>query len=159
MSQILIALSLWLHSLATVIMIGHYLLLAVIHIPTLKKSRLEVAGPILSEISKRSRSYLYVSLLVFMVTGIYLMFVNPSYLGIGDFGNLWSIMMLLKHTLIMGMIGAGFFFNAILRVGPMLSSRNGADQAFKRFELHVNIMAIGGVWVLLFTALAQMQSG
>lgn len=159
MSQILIALSLWLHSLATVIMIGHYLLLAFIHIPALKKSGLEVAGPILSEISKRSRSWLYLSLLVFMVTGIYLMFVNPSYLGIGDFGNLWSIMMLLKHILIMGMIGAGFFFNAVLRVGPMLSSRNGAEQAFKRFELHVNIMAVSGVWVLLFTALAQMQSG
>jgi putative copper export protein len=65
--------------------------------------------------------------------------------------------MLVKHILIVGMIGAGFFFNAILRVGPMLSSRNGAQQARDRFRLFVNIMAVSGVLVLLLTALAQIQ--
>ncbi len=151
MSQILISLCLWLHSLATIILIGHYLLLA------MKKSSLDVSGPILSEISKQSRRWMYASLLTFMITGIYLMFADPNYLGVGDFGNLWSIMMLVKHVLIVGMIGAGFFFNAILRVGPMLSSRNGAEQAFARFQLFVNIMTFSGVLVLLLTALSQIQ--
>lgn len=157
MSQILIALSLWLHSLATAVLIGHYLLLALIHLPALKKSSLEVSGPILSEISKGSRRWMYASLLTFILTGVYLMFADPNYLGVGDFGNFWSIMMLVKHILIIGMIGAGFFFNAILRVGPMLTSRNGAEQAFARFELYVNIMAVSGVLVLLLTALSQIQ--
>jgi uncharacterized membrane protein len=157
MSQILIALSLWLHSLATVVLIGHYLLLALIHLPAMKISKLDVSGPILSEISKRSRRWMYASLLTFIFTGVYLMFADPNYFGIGDFGNFWSIMMLIKHILIVGMIGAGFFFNAILRVGPMLSSRNGAEQALARFELYVNIMAVSGVLVLLLTALSQIQ--
>ena len=157
MSQILIALSFWLHSLATVILIGHYLLLAVIYLPAMKSSALDVSGPILSQISKQSRSWMYASLLIFTVTGIYLTFADPNYLGVGDFGNFWSIMMLVKHMLIVGMIGAGFFFNAILRVGPMLSSNSGAEQAYQRFKLYINILAISGVLVLLLTALAQIQ--
>ncbi len=157
MSQTLIVLSYWLHSLATVTFIGHYVLLAIIYLPAMKNSTLDVTGPILSSISKQSRRWMYASLITFMVTGIYLMFADPNYLGVGNFGNFWSIMMLVKHLLIVGMIGAGFFFNAILRVGPMLSSRNAAQQAQTRFKLYINIMAISGVLVLLFTALAQIQ--
>ena len=157
MSQILIALSYWLHSLATVILIGHYLLLAIIYLPAMKNSSLDVTGPILSQISKQSRRWMYTSLLTFMVTGVYLMFADPNYLGVGDFGNFWSIMILVKHLLIVVMVGAGFFFNAILRVGPMLSSHNSAEQAQTRFQLFTKIMAISGVLVLLLTAFAQMQ--
>ena len=49
MSQILIALSVWLHALGTVILIGHYLLLSVIYLPVLEKN----GGAFLSEISKQ----------------------------------------------------------------------------------------------------------
>lgn len=153
MSQILIALSVWLHALGTVVLIGHYLLLSVIYLPVLEKN----SGTTLSEISKRSRSWMYISLVVFAITGVYLMFADPNYLGVGDFGNLWSIMMLLKHVLILGMIAMGFWFNAILRVGPMMSSNTGVELATRRFRLYANLMAIAGVWVLLFTALAQME--
>jgi len=157
MSQTLISLSFWLHALATVVFIGHYLLLALIYLPAMRTGTLEVTGPILSEISKRSRRWLYASLLIFIVTGIYLMLVDPNYLGVGNFRNFWSVMMLIKHILILVMIGAGFWFNAILRVGPMLSSRNSAEQAYTRFRQYVNIMAVSGVLVLLLTALAQIQ--
>ena len=151
MSQILIALSVWLHALGTVLLIGHYLLLSVIYLPVLAKNH----GTALSEISKRSRPWMYASLLVFMVTGIYLMFADPNYLGVGDFGNFWSVMMLVKHLLIVGMIGLGFWFNAILRVGPMMSSNNSAELGITRFRLYSNLMTIFGLLVLLLTALAQ----
>ena len=157
MTQTFIALSFWLHSIAMTIFIGHYLLLAIISLPAMRKSPLEVTGPILSEISRQSRRWLYVSLVLFTLTGIYLMFVDPNYLGVGDFGNFWSVAMLLKHILIVAMIGAGFWFNAIWRVGPMLSSRNSAELAYGRFRLYVNFMAVSGVLVLLLTALAQIQ--
>ena len=157
MSQTLISLSFWLHSVATVIFIGHYLLLAVIYLPAMQTGALDVTGPILSEISRRSRRWLYASLLIFLMTGIYLMFVDSNYLGIGNFRNFWSVMMLIKHILLLVMIGAGFWFNAILRVGPMLSSRNSAGQAYARFRQYVNLMAVSGVLVLLLTALAQIQ--
>jgi uncharacterized membrane protein len=153
MSQILIALSVWLHALGTVILIGHYLLLALIYIPVLEKNN----GTILSEISRRSRSWLYFSLVIFVITGTNLMLIDPGYLGFMNFGNLWGMLMLVKHLLIAGMIGLGFWFNAILRVGPMMSSNNSAELGIKRFRTYSNLMAISGVLVLLLTALAQVE--
>ena len=152
MSQVLISLFYWLHAMATVVFIGHFVLLAVIYLPVLAKSG---NGSVLSEISKRSRSWMYASLIIFIVTGIYLMIVDPNYRGVGNFSNLWAVMMLIKHILIVAMIGMGFFFNAILRVGPMISSNRGAEQAIGRFRSYVNMMAIAGVIVLLLTAFAQ----
>jgi len=151
MSQFLISLSTWLHALATVIFIGHFVLLAGIYIPALSKN-----GPALSEISKRSRSWMYASLIVFTVTGIYLTFIDPNYQGIGNFNNFWAVMMLVKHIIIVVMIGIGFWYNAILRAGPMMSS-NSPEQAIVRFRQYVNAMAVCGVLVLLLTALAQVE--
>jgi uncharacterized membrane protein len=153
MSPILIALSVWLHALATVILIGHYFLLSVIYLPVLEKG----GGAFLSQISKRSRPWMYISLAIFMVTGTYLMFADPNYRGVGDFGNFWSVMMLIKHLLIVGMIWLGFWNNAFLRVGPMMASSNNADLGIRRFRTYSTLMAISGVLVLLLTALAQVE--
>ena len=151
MSQILIAVSVWLHAVGTVILIGHYLLLSLIYLPVLRKGDCAI----LSEISKRSRPWLYTSLLIFLATGTYLTFADPSYLGIGNFGNPWAILMLVKHVLILAMLAMGFWFNAILRVGPMMGSNSSADLALRRFGLYSNLMSMTGLIVLLLTALAQ----
>jgi uncharacterized membrane protein len=155
MSQVLFSLSIWLHSIATILLIGHYLLLTLIYLPVLAKEN--GGGMILSAISKRSRVWMYASLVIFMVTGIYLTIIDPNYLGIGNFGNLWGILMLVKHLLVVGMIVMGFWFNAILRVGPLMSSNSGADQAILHFGLYSKWMAISGVLVLLLTAIAQVE--
>ncbi len=155
MSTLLIALSSWLHSLAAVIFVGYYVLLAVIYLPALQADPQEAAAPILSAISKRSRTWLYASLIVFAVTGAYLTLVDPKYLGLANFGNPWTILMLLKHLLVLVMVGIGFWFNAILRAGPMASSSTGTAQAFSLFRSHANTMALAGVLVLLLTAISQ----
>lgn len=151
MSQFLISISTWLHAMATVVFIGHYVLLAGIYIPALSKN-----GSALSEISKRSRPWMYASLLVFAITGTHLMLIDSGYLGFMDFGNFWGIVMLVKHILVFAMIALGFWFNAILRVGPMMSSNN-PEQAIARFRNYVNMMAVCGVLILLLTALAQVE--
>ena len=150
MNQILIPLSNWLHALATVIFIGYFVLLAWIFLPVLSETG---NGEALSKISKRSRLWMYASLLVFIVTGIYLMLVDPNYLGIGNFSNLWGVLMLIKHLLIVGMIAVGFWFNFIQRVGPSLRSNPGAP-GFRRY---VNIMVVSGMMLLLLTAIAQVE--
>ena len=153
MSQILNGLSIWLHALATIIFIGHFFLLALIYLPVLGTKDLAI----LSEISKRSRPWMYVSLLIFVITGVYLAFVDSNYLGLANFGNPWAILMLVKHLLVLGMIAIGLWFNAILRVGPMLKSNHGAARAIGLYRLYVNLMAIAGFLVLLLTAFAQME--
>ncbi len=156
MSQILIAVSMWLHTMSTIIFVGHYLLLALLYLPALSKAGSVGTGAILSEISKRSRVWLYGSLLIFIISGTYLMLIDSGYLGFMNSGNLWGILMLVKHLLIVVMIAMGFWFNAILRVGPLMSSNSGAEQALARFRWYVNAMAICGALVLLLTALAQV---
>ena len=153
MSQILIALSTWLHALATVVFIGHYLLLSTIYIPALAKNN----GQALSEISKRSRWWLYTALVVFAVTGTYLMLIDSGYLGFMNFSNFWGAMMFTKHILVFAMLALGFWYNAILRVGPMMSSNNSAELGIQRFRSYSNWMTILGILILLLTALAQMQ--
>jgi uncharacterized membrane protein len=130
MSQILIDLSVWLHALATTVFIGHFLLLSLIYLPVLANNN----ATLLSEISKRSRRWMYISILIFVITGTYLTFADPNYLGFANFGNLWGILMLVKHIVILGMIAMGFWFNAILRVGPMMSSNTNAAEALIRFR-------------------------
>jgi len=158
MSSILVGISLWLHSVATIIFIGNYVLLALIYLPAMSRNFAgSASGTILSDSSKRSRGWIYAALAVFVVTGIYLTLVDPGYLGIGNFGNAWALLMLVKHLLILGMIAAGFWFNAILRVGSMLGANSSSDQALQRYRLFVNGMAITGIIILLLTALAQVQ--
>jgi uncharacterized membrane protein len=157
MNQFLVPISTWLHALATVVFIGHFVLLAGLYLPVLSaQGGASAAGPILSGVSQRSRPWLYASLIIFMVTGIYLMIVDPNYMGIGNFRNFWALMMLVKHILIAAMIAMGFWFNAIMRVGPMMSSNN-PEQAIVRFRKYVNAMAVCGLLVLLLTALAQVE--
>jgi uncharacterized membrane protein len=156
MSQIIVATSYALHALATVVFIGHFLLLALIYLPVL--SKMEPGGlTALSEISKRSRPWMYASLLVFAITGVYITLVDPNYLGLGNFSNPWALLMLVKHILILGMVVMGFWFNAILRVGPLMRSNSGAGPALARFRWYCNAMAVTGVAVLLLTALAQAR--
>lgn len=147
----------WLHALVTVIFIGHYLLMTLIYLPAFGRQKPEVAGPILSEISKRSRPWMYASLLIFLVTGIYLTLIDPNYLGVGNFGNAWGVAMLIKHLLILAMIGLGFWFNAILRVGPRMNSNSGAEAAILSFGSYSKWMAACGVLVLLLTTVAQFE--
>lgn len=153
----LTVLSTWLHSLATVVLIGHYLLLSVIYLPVMVKDPVSLQnGAALSEISRRSRAWMYAALLIFIVTGVLLMLADPNYLGLGNFGNPWSILMLVKHLLIVFMLALGFWFNAIWRVGPLMSSNSGAALAAARFRSYSRLMAVCGVLVLLLTAFAQI---
>ncbi len=157
MTQILIEISTWLHSLATAIFIGHYLLLVVVYLPALQTQAQPQAGATLSAISKRSRNWLYAALIVFAITGAYLTLVDPNYLGLANFNNAWTIVMLLKHLVVLVMLALGFWFNAVLRVGPMASSPTSAEQAFARFRSHANVMAALGALVLLMTAVSAAQ--
>lgn len=158
MSQLLQESSVLLHALATVVFIGYYVLLAFIILPALRaQPDIKSAGSSLSAISKLSRTWLYASLIVFAVTGAYLTLVDPNYQGLGNFSNPWALAMLAKHTIIFAMVVLGFWFNAILRVGPLASSNTGVERAFVQFRSHANTMAALGLAVLILTAFSQGQ--
>ena len=157
MSPVLVTLSLWLHAVATVVFVGYFVLLALIYLPAFSVGPQESFGPNITLISRRSRSWLYISVSVFAISGAYLTLVDPDYLGLGNFSNPWTVLMLVKHIIILFMIGIGFWCNAIWRVGPQASTNLGGPQAIARFRSYANWMAACGVAVLLLTAIAQVQ--
>ena len=61
--------------------------------------------------------------------------------------------MLIKHTLIFGMLLIGFWFNAILRVGP--NAVTGKPENWRRLRLYATLMWVAGALVLLLTAAGQ----
>jgi len=156
MSSVLVALSLWLHTIATIVFVGYFVLLALIYLPAFRDGPQESLGASITAVSKHSRTWLYVSILVFAASGVYLTLVDPDYLGLANFSNPWTILMLVKHTIILIMIGIGFWFNAIRRVGPQASTNLGGPQAILRFRSYVNWMSVCGVAVLLLTAISQV---
>ncbi|OGO22986.1 MAG: hypothetical protein A2Y54_09355 [Chloroflexi bacterium RBG_16_51_16] len=152
-----ISLSVWLHAIATAVFIGHFVLLAVVYIPAFQGLKDNASFEILSRISKLSRTWLYAALAVFIITGTHLMLIDQNYLGLMNFGNLWGVVMLLKHGVILAMLAIGFWYNAIQRVGPTLVSSNRAGQAFDQFRRYTNWMAVLGILGLLLTAISQGQ--
>lgn len=155
MTSLLVATATALHALATVVFIGYYLLLLLVFLPALATPGTG-AGAVLGEASRRSRPWQYVSLLVFILTGVYLMLVDSSYQGIGNFGNPWAILMLVKHVVVLAMIAIGFWANAVKRVGHDLRSYPNDAERLARYRRYVTIMTICGVLVLVLTAFAQV---
>lgn len=86
---------------------------------------------------------------------MHLTLADANYISLGNFGNPWSILMLIKHLLILAMIGLGGWFNTVLRVGPTMSSDVRGQQAIASFHLYARLMAALGLAVLLLTAIAQ----
>jgi len=156
MTQFLIPLSNLLHTLATILFVGYFILMVILVIPVLS-AKGTTGMQALSELSKRSRWWLYGALAIFAVTGVYLTLSDANYSGLGKFDSAWSILMLVKHILILVILAIGFWFNAIKRVGPAMLSTSNAAAGLKRFTLYCNLMNIFGLLVVALTAIWQMQ--
>ena len=84
MSTILIAFSTWLHTLATIVMIGYFLFTSLIYLPVFERQmQADALRDLLEQVSARLRPFFGGSLLIFIVTGTYLMLINQNYLGLG----------------------------------------------------------------------------
>jgi uncharacterized membrane protein len=142
--DVLLAGATWLHLLATVVLIGQYVLLALIYYPLLR-SRIKAAelGGVMEDLGARMRGWIGLSVLIFILTGIYLTLRDPAYLGVGNFGNAWSILMLIKHILVLAFIGVG-----------KVAESKGSTDSVTRLETAFAVLAILGVAILLLTALA-----
>jgi uncharacterized membrane protein len=156
MTESLLALTNGLHTLAAVVFVGYFVLLSMLFLPILAGA--EAGGrAALGVLSKRSRPVLYVSILVFALTGVYLTFVDPNYHGVGNFNTPWAVLMLVKHILIVAMIVIGFWYNGLLKLGVVLRSSPDNVQAIGQFRVYSNLMAFCGVLILFLTAFGQVK--
>ena len=67
MSNFIVALSTWLHSLATIIMVGYFIFTDLIYLPVLeRKMKANALRDMLEQVSARLRPYFGGSLLIFL---------------------------------------------------------------------------------------------
>jgi uncharacterized membrane protein len=153
MSTLIVALSTWLHVLATIVMVGYFPFASLIYLPVLER---QVQGnalrALLEQISARFRPFFGGSLLIFLVTGTYLMLTNKSYLGLGHFfGNPWSALIVIKHMLVLASLALAVFSERAFL--GQISDQNPA--ALKRFRWSLHINTALGLLIILLTSIAQ----
>jgi uncharacterized membrane protein len=154
MSSFLLALSTWLHVLATIVFIGYYLFTALIYLPVLERHmQANALRGLLEGISARLRPFFGGSLLIFLVTGTYLMLINQHYLGLGRFFvNPWSALMVIKHGLVLAFLALAVFSERAF-LGKISDQNPGALKNF-RWALRINTLL--GLVILLLTSIAQV---
>ena len=153
MSSFLVAVSIWLHALATILFIGYYLFTSLIYLPVFERQmQADALRDLLEHISARLRPFFGGSLLIFLLTGTYLMLINKNYLGLGNFfANPWSILMVSKHVLVLAFLALAIFSERVF-MGQISDQNPKALQGF-RWSLNINVLL--GLVILLMTAIAQ----
>lgn len=147
----------WLHEIAAVVLLGYYGLLALVFLPALSRT---VEGPALGEAvettERRARPWLVASVAVFLATGIYLLATDLRFTGIGALSNGWSLLILVKHGLVIAMLVLGAFMDWLLAPDVALAETDAERaRAFGRVQASAAGMTVLGAVVLLLTAAAQ----
>jgi uncharacterized membrane protein len=153
MSAFLVALSTWLHTLATVVFIGHYLFMSQVYLPIFEhQTQGDALRELLEKASNRLRPYFGSSLLIFLVTGIYLMMINEEYLGWGRFfGNAWSALIVIKHLILLVFFALAIYSERVI-MGKISDKQ---PQAVRQFRLTLSMNTFLGMLIILLTTIAQ----
>ena len=153
MSTFFVALSTWLHALATIVMVGYYIFTGLIYLPILEgQMQASALRHLLEQVSARLRPYFGSSLLIFLVTGTHLMLINQNYLGLGNFfGNLWSVLIIVKHVLVVTFLALAVYSERAFL--PQISDEK--PEVLRKFLWALNVNTIQGLIILLLTSIAQ----
>ena len=152
------AVATWLHSVATVILLGYYVLLALVVVPVLRRAvDAPTLGRVIPTVERRALPLILGSIGVFLVTGTYLLLTDDRFLGVGHFfGSTWSTLIVIKHVLVIVLIGIGVYID-LLVVPDIATPVDEAAQtaAVRRLARSAAAIATLGAVVLLLTAAAQ----
>lgn len=147
----------WLHTVAFVIAWGYYGILARMILPGLSGT-LDLAGQTrtLAAIERRALPLVLLSVVLFVVTGTYLLLINPDYRGLGSFTTTWAVMMLLKHLAVIGLVGLGVIIDYLIRGLPEIArdEDRAKDMRWVRFAAE-GATALGAL-IALISAAAQL---
>ncbi len=155
MSTILVPLTTALHVLATIVFVGYYFFTGLIYLPVLERCvNASTLHELLEQVSARLRPFFGGSLLIFLVSGTYLMLTNQNYQGLGNFfANPWSTLIVIKHGVILA-----FLAIAVLSERAFLGQiSERKPEALQRFRWAVNLNMLLGVAIVLMTTAAQVS--
>jgi uncharacterized membrane protein len=154
--NVVLVVAVWLHVVATVILIGYFAVLSLFVLPVLTRA-LPTAelGTAIAAIERRALPFLLGCLVVFLATGVYLMGSDARYAGVGSIDSAWATILLVKHVIIVGMLGLGMYVDALAVRAGSAGDGSQAATGVRRFALGTVAMTLVGAVVLLLTAIAQ----
>lgn len=141
LSNELLALSLFVHLMATTIWIGGLLMTMILVYPEIV--RVLQDSPNLYQFLSRLRKRFYpisnLSLVALIVTGSFQMTASPNYDGLLTFDNQWSQVMLVKHILIVVMALVGLVLQyaiapSLERTSLLLERNKAQDTSAQEFK-------------------------
>lgn len=157
-----LALSYWIHLLATVVWLGGMAVMAFIAWPALRRGTL--SGNQWIELQKRFAPWVSGSLIILLITGFIQMTNDTNYEGFLVFDSVWAWAILLKHIAFLGMVALTVYLQFVLypsmnRISVLAETRPDLaaeeQSTLTRQEirlLRINLVCAAGV--LLFTAVA-----
>jgi uncharacterized membrane protein len=161
-----LALSFWLHLIATIVWVGGLALMALVVWP----AALSALGPgpqlsdLIRRLQRRFNPLAWGSLVVLVATGLTQMVANKNYDGLLRLSNPWTVAILLKHVAIGAMVVIGLYLQMSLQPElarlALLESHGrpapGAEK-FRQRELNLTRLNLAcGILVLGLTAIARV---
>ncbi|MBI5056705.1 MAG: DUF4149 domain-containing protein [Nitrospirae bacterium] len=146
MRELILAVSYWLHLVATVIWIGGITFVLFIAIPTAKQVLGADAGKLMGEISKRFTPLANYSIIFIIVTGIAL-----------TSSNKWTWVLIVKHVLVLGMVVVHFYRGLIL--SPRIARTESVSQKSFLQKVSLNLIKVNfclGMAVLLLSGITAV---
>ncbi len=158
----LLALSYWIHLIATVTWLGGLMMMAIVAWPAVRNKVMD--GSHWLELLRRLTPWANISLVFLWVTGFLQMSANPNYDGFLAVDSLWAQAILLKHIAVLGMMVFGLY--AQWRLHPALArlalleqkkadlAEAERDRLTRQEGLVLRLNLACALLVLLFTAIA-----
>ncbi len=149
--------ALWLHTVAFVIAWGYYGVLGRFVLPSLAKS-LDESSQVktIVDIERRALPFVLLTVVLFVVTGTYLLVVDDRYAGLGNFNSTWAVLMLVKHVFVIGLVALGVGIDYLIRELPTLKDQHRAGQ-LRNIRLATDGATGIGALIALLTVAAQQS--
>ena len=158
----ILAISYWIHLLATVVWLGGMVLMAIVALPALRKGTL--ADNQWFDLQRRFFPWANVSLVLLLFTGFVQMTNDSNYSGFLTVDSVWAWAILLKHIAFIGMVAIMAYVQFVLYPGmdrlqllgdkrPLLAETE-QTKLSRREIMMLRLNLACAVLVLLFTAIA-----
>lgn len=150
-----------LHVAATALLLGHYTLVRLVHLPVAERQlRGPSVGPMLEAVERRAIPWLGAALATILATGVYLLVVSPRFTGFGQIGgSSWSVLLLVKHVLVVAMVAIAVAFDMVL-LGDLSAADDEARRvvAMRRVRWALDALVLLGAAVIVLTVAAQASA-
>lgn len=158
-----LAITYWLHLLATVAWIGSIVATSILFLPAAGKTLKPVDHlALIDAMQKRLEPIAWFCMMLLLLTGMFQMSVNPHYDGFVSVSTQWSLAILIKHVFGIFMVVASAIqtWEVIPAIRRTLMNRRNVDEAkviqLQKRETHLLRINFGlSILILLATAFAR----